>query len=138
MPLSVRLPGPPSDLSLSSVLSCSFNRAPTFLACPRASAIRENLVGEARMFFTAFANDCDIRNVDRGFFLDNTAFDVALRIRPRMPLDHLDTLDHNFLLFGYHNQNAPCFTAILAAQDKDFVVLLDCRHCRHLNDLRSK
>src|SRR5207253_3493152 len=119
-------------------LSYSFNCAPTFSARPHAPAIGQDLVGEAGMFFTVLADDRDIRDVDWSFFLDDTAFDVALGVRPRVALDHLDAFDHDLLILRDDDQNASSFAPVLAAQDVDLVVLFDWRHCRHLDDLRSQ
>ena len=90
------------------------------------------------MFFAVLADDSDVGDVDRSFFLNDTALDVALRIRPRVAFDHLDAFDHDLLIFRNDDQNASGFASILATQDVDLVVLLDCRHCRHLDDLRSQ
>src|ERR1041385_6822803 len=107
LPLSAQLPEPVSGFFPFSALSYSFNRAPTFLARPRAPAIGQNFNGDAGVFLAAFANNCDIRDVDRRFLLNDSAFDVPLRIRPGVPFDHLNTLDDNLALFRYDDQNAP-------------------------------
>src|SRR5262249_11671339 len=94
-------------------------------------AIAQHSLSDTRVFLAVLADDSHIRNVDRCFLLDDAALDVALRIRPRMSLDHLYAFDDNPLLHRIHNQDTACLAAILSSQDIDLVILLDWRHCRH-------
>jgi len=109
----------------------SLNGVPALLACPHTPAIGQNFVCDARVLFAVLANNGDIRDVNRRFFLDDAAFDIALRIRTRVPLDHLNAFDHDLLVFRYHDENAAGFSAILSAEDEDFVILFDWRYYRH-------
>src|SRR5256885_1328780 len=59
---------------LSSVPSYSFNRTPALFTRPHAPAVRQDFACETAG---------DVRNMDRSFFLNDTAYDVALRIRTR-------------------------------------------------------
>src|SRR5439155_8363127 len=107
------------------------DRVPALLARAHMPAIAQHGLADARMFLAVLADESHIRNVDRCFLLDDAALDVALRIRPGMPFDHLYPFDDNPLLYRIHNQDAACLAAILSSQDIDFVILLDWRHCRH-------
>src|SRR2546427_1868993 len=99
---------------LSSVPSYSFNRTPALFTRPHAPAVRQDFACETGMLLAIFADDGDVRNMDRSFFLNDTAFDVALRIRTRMALDHLNALDHNLLVLRDDDQNASTLPAVLA------------------------
>jgi hypothetical protein len=77
------------------------------------------------MFFAVLANDRDIRDVYRSFFLDNTALDVALRVRARMTFDHLNALDNDLLILWDNNQDPATLTAVFSTQDEDFIILFD-------------
>src|SRR5438876_104631 len=74
----------------------------------------------------------------RRFLFDDTAFDIALRIWTRVPLDHLTALNHDLLVLGQDDQHAAGFAAILSTEDENFVVLFDWRNSSHLYHLRSK
>src|SRR5438105_1154721 len=123
---------------LSSVLSYSFNRTPTFLACSHAPAVRQDFACKTCMLLAVFADDGDIRNMNRSFLLNDSALDVALGIRARVTLDHLNALDHDLLVLRDDDQNAASLPAVLAAKNVNLVIFFDCGHCRHLNDLRSQ
>src|SRR5213594_3306962 len=99
------LPEPLWGLLLSSVLSYSFNRTPALLTRPHAPAVRQDFACETGVLLAVFADDGDVRNMNRSFLLNDSAFDVALRIRPRMALDHLNALDHDLLVLGQDDQN---------------------------------
>src|SRR5262249_47749811 len=83
------------------------------------------------VLFAIFANDGHIGDVDRRFFLDDPAFNVALWIRTGVPLDHLHTFDNNLLIFRPDDQNTSRLAAILSAQNVNFIIFLDWRKCRH-------
>src|SRR5262245_8201218 len=104
---------------------------PALLAGAGPPSIAQHLVRDSRMLLAVLADDGDVGNMDRRFLFDDAALDVALRIRPGVPLDHLDALDHDLLVFRHHNQHAARFAAILAAQNEHFVILFDWRQCGH-------
>src|SRR5262249_12949093 len=61
----------------------------------------------------------------------DAALDVALRVRPRVALDHLDSLDDDFAVAGIHNKDSSSAASVLAAQDVNFIVFLNRRNGRH-------
>src|SRR5262245_11715962 len=75
---------------LLTVFSTSLDNAPALLTGPRAASIGQNLVGDARVLFAVFANDRNVGNMNGSFFLDDSAFDVALGVGPRVSFDHLN------------------------------------------------
>src|SRR5262245_25288302 len=109
----------------------SLDNVPALLACPRTASITQNLIGQPRVLFAVLANDGDIRDMDWRFLLHNAAFDVALRVRARVTLDHLNAFDHDILVLRQNDEHAACLAAVLSAQDENFVILFDWRHRRH-------
>jgi len=79
------------------------------------------------MLLAILANDRDVRNVDGRFLLDDTAFDIALRVRSSMTLDHLDAFDDDLLIFWHDDQYATGFAPVFSTQDEYFIVFLDWR-----------
>src|SRR5262249_20613637 len=109
----------------------SLDDVSALLARPRPSSITQNLIAQPRVLFAVLANDGDIRDMDWRFLFHNAAFDVALRVRARVPLDHLNAFDHDFLVLRQNDEHAAGLPAVLSAQDENFVILFDWRHRRH-------
>src|SRR5262245_24610675 len=109
----------------------SLDDVSALLARPRAPSITQNLIAHPRVLFAVLANDGDIRDVDWRFLFHNAAFDVALRVRARVTLDHLNAFNHDFLVLWQNDQHAAGLAAVLSAQDENFIILFDWRHRRH-------
>src|SRR5262249_24320218 len=109
----------------------SFDNVPALFARACSAPIAENLTGHAGVLLAVFANDSNIGNVDRSFLFHNAALNVALRVRTRMALDHLDAFDDDLLILRYNDQDTPGFPAILSAEDENLVILFNRRNRRH-------
>ena len=69
------------------------------------------------------ANQGHVRNVNRAFLFQDPAANLLVGIRPGVPLDHVDVLDKNLLLFRDHFQHAAGFALVAPGDDLHFVVL---------------
>jgi len=63
--------------------------------------------------------------VDGGFTFHDPTLNIALRVRPRVALNHLNAFDDDPFLIGNNNQDAACLTSILSTKHCDFIILLD-------------
>src|SRR5688572_2137090 len=59
----------------------------------------------------------------RALALDDAALDVALRVRLRVALDDVDTLDDDAVLRRQHLEHPAALAAVAARRDDDVVVL---------------
>src|SRR6266850_3356735 len=86
-------------------------------------AIRQHRVSDPRVLPAAPADDQHVRNVDPRFFLHDSALDIFLRIRPRVPLDDSDVLHHYGVLLRVDGKYASALARILAGNHLDVVAL---------------
>src|SRR5262249_59348514 len=100
----------------------SLDDVSALLARPRAASITQNLIAQPRVLFAVLANDGDIRDVDWRFLFHNAAFDVALRVRARVPLDHLNAFDHDFLVLRQNDEHAAGLLSVLSPQYEDLPI----------------
>src|SRR5882672_7870882 len=78
-------------------------------------------------------NQLNIRNIDKGFFVDDSPATIRLRVRALMALDHPHTLDLDFAPGG-SNLEDPAPPALIAPGNNYYlIVLLNFRalSCRH-------
>jgi hypothetical protein len=104
--------------------SLLLDRTSALLAGTDGSVISKNLVFDPRVFPAVLADQSDVGQIDRRFFLDNSTLDVSLGIGAGMPFNDLNTLDYDFSHRRLHDQNPPCFSTILATEHINLVVLL--------------
>src|SRR5882724_5576638 len=78
-------------------------------------------------------NQLDIRNIDKGFFVDDSPATIRLRVRALVALDHPHTFNLDFAPGG-SNLEDPASPALIAPRnDYHLIVLFNFRalSCRH-------
>src|SRR5712664_2921778 len=110
-------------------------------------AVRQHRVPDPRMLPAAPADDHHVRNIDSRFLLHDSALDIFLRIRPRVPLDDSDVLHHHGVLLRVDGQHAPTLARVFAGEHFDVVALANLNgvplgsfvsQCHGLPNLRSQ
>src|SRR5882724_9399004 len=106
---------------------------------PVLLAVLEHLARDPDRLVALRADDHQVRDVDRGFALDDAALDVLRGVRLRVLLDEVDALDDRPHLRGVDPQHlaAGPLLAALAGDDEDHVVLAHVETHR-LEDLRGE
>jgi len=105
-----------------------FLTSTALLAGAGAPAIGKNLIPDARMLLAVLADNRDVGNMDWGFLLDDTAFDIPLWVGTRVPLDHLDAFNHDLLVSRHHDQDPACLATVFATKNEHLVIFFDWRH----------
>src|SRR6185503_15572542 len=82
----------------------------------------QTLVTDPAGLVTLLAQHHQIRDRDGGLLLDDPALDLLLRVRLRVPLDHVHAFDEGAVLLRVHAQDAPALSLVLACDDQDRVV----------------
>src|SRR5271167_3718957 len=62
-------------------------------------------MSHARVLPASGTNQHHVRNVYRAFLIENASADIFLRIRPRVLLDDVGTLDRDAALLAIHGEN---------------------------------
>src|SRR5207248_784300 len=99
-------------------------------------AVLERLVADARRLIGLGIDVGDVRDVDRGLFLDDAA-GIARR-RARVPFHHVDAIDHDTVLRPEDLLHLAGLTLVAAGDDHDLVALLDLELRHGSEHLRRK
>src|SRR6266404_5981339 len=79
-------------------------------------AVRQHRVPDPRVLPAAPADDHHVRNIDPRFLLHDSALDIFLRIRQRVPLDDSDVLHHDGVLLRVDGKYAPALARVFAGE----------------------
>src|SRR5215203_335121 len=102
------------------------------LAYPHAAPIFEATPPHPGRLAALGADHLQVGDLDWRLTLEDAALDALVRVRPRVPLDHVHALDDGLALAGEDAQDPAAGAPVLACRDEHLVVLLDVHLCLHL------
>src|SRR5215217_7255153 len=107
------------------------------LADPHAAPVIETPPAQPGRLAALGADHLEVGDLDRRLALEDAALDALVRVRPRVPLDHVHALDDGLAVAGEDAQDPAAGATVLARRDEHLVVLLDVYLCLRLRHFRE-
>src|SRR5713226_4282445 len=92
---------------------------------PNLRSVAFDLVSDARRFARLRIDNLHVRNIDPGFFVDDST--AAISGRLLMPLDHPRALNLHLTVGRRHREHAPALAFVAPGDHDDLIVLSDFR-----------